>query len=487
MQLGLRHHAMALAIAGVVEWGLQVALPVLLVRLLTGEEFGDYRLVWLIAATGQAVFSFFMPQSLFYLLPRADIPKQRLIIGNTATFLFIAGLIAGGLLLFTMPYLAPAVQGLQRYSLAAPIFLSLWIAASLLDTLPTADGRAELQAIVVIGLAVGRALLLGLVALVTRDVAAIVWAMCLFALVKMVLPQLYVYRIKGLAGLGTDRTLVTEQIKYAFPFAVANGLFLLKLQADQWVVASTFPPAVFALISIAAVILSISTLIRSPVNNALLPKFNALLRDGDLTQARALLAKGYAGVALVLVPVLGLVFVSAKELVELVYTREYLGAAPIMQIYLAGQLTGVFAAGHLLASVNLGKQSAIVGGAALVLSVVLSTLGVRAFGVNGAAAGSVISLFVTEIWALIVVANILGTTPFTVINWSFSGRVLVVVIAAVSAVLVTKEVFLGGTYLLLRLVEEVFLYLVLVALGMVAMGVHRDAFAIARNMLSRGV
>ena len=36
---------------------------------------------------------------------------------------------------------------------------------------------------------------------------------------------------------------------------IANGFFLLKLQADQWVVASSFPPAVFALISIAAVVL----------------------------------------------------------------------------------------------------------------------------------------------------------------------------------------------------------------------------------------
>jgi O-antigen/teichoic acid export membrane protein len=476
---------MMLAIAGVVEWGLQILLPVFLVRVLTGDEFGDYRLVWLIAMTGQAVFTFFMPQSLFYLLPRADVSEQRRIIGNTTIFLIFAGVVAGGLLVLAMPYLSPAVQGLQRYSMAAPIFLSLWIAASLCDTLPTADGRAELQAIATVVLAVVRALLLGLVAIVTRDISTILWAMCFFVLIKLGVTQLYVYWVKGFRSLSADTVLLNAQISYAFPFAIANGFFLLKLQADQWVVASSFPPAVFALISIATVALSISTIIRNPVNNALLPKFNLLFRDGDMVQARVLLAKSYAGVAFVLVPTLGLFFVAATEIVELVYTSLYFGAAPIMQIYLAGQVTGVFAAGHLLASVNLGKQSAIASSAALALSVVLSVLGVKLFGVNGAAAGSVVSLFVTEIWALVVVARTLGTSPFKIIHWDFSGKVVAVVLVAVAVVLLAKEMRLGSMNTVVRLVAESFLYMVSVIVGMVMIGIHRHGLSIARDLLRR--
>lgn len=476
---------MMLAVAGVVEWVLQILLPVLLVRLLSADEFGDYRLVWLIAATGQAVFSFFIPQSLFYLLPRADAREQRLIVGNTTVFLLAAGLAAGCLLIVAMPYLSPTVQGLQRYSMAAPAFLSLWIAASLVDTLPTADGRAELQAAAVIGLAVIRALLLGLVAVVTRDISAILWSMCILALFKAALPQFYLNRVKGFSGLRTDMRLAVAQVRYALPFAVANGLFLLKLQADQWVVASAFPPAVFALISIAAVMLSISTLIRNPVNNALLPKFNAFLRDGDLERAKALLAKSYAGVSLLLVPVLGLFFVTARDLVEIVYTKRYLGAAPIMQIYLAGQVTGVFAAGHLLASVNLGMQTALVSGVALVFSIVLSVIGVSAFGVNGAALGSVISLVITETWALVMVAKALGTTPFKIVDWGFSGRVVVVVCAATAVVLVARAALSGESNAFVRLFQDSGLYMVLLVLGIAGMGIHRKVISIAMGLIHR--
>jgi O-antigen/teichoic acid export membrane protein len=309
-RLGLRHHATSLSIAGAVEYGLQMLLPVLLVRVLTRDQFGDYRLVWLVAATGQAVFSFFMPQSLYYLLPRANGREQRLVIGNTTVFLMIAGVTAGAVLIAFKPYLPPSLQGLWDYSLAGPLFVALWIAASAFDTLPTADGHAEWQARGMIFLAATRVVMIAVAGAMTRDVGMILWAMCLFAGIKTALTHLYALWVKGFRGLGTDSALARRQIAYAYPFALATGQFLLKTQADQWVVASLHSPALFSLISIGAVVLPISTFIRNPINNALLPRVNELLRDGNSQPASDLLAKGYKGVAILLVPVLGLIFVA---------------------------------------------------------------------------------------------------------------------------------------------------------------------------------
>jgi hypothetical protein len=49
---------------------LQLGVPVILVRYLTKEEFGDYRLMWLVAQTGLILFPLFLPQSLLW--PRVD-------------------------------------------------------------------------------------------------------------------------------------------------------------------------------------------------------------------------------------------------------------------------------------------------------------------------------------------------------------------------------------------------------------------------------
>lgn len=483
LRLGIRHHAMALAIAGVVELGFQALLPVLLVRVLTRDAFGDYRLVWLIAVSGQAIFNFFMPQSLFYFLPRATPSEKRLLIGNTSLFLLVAGIVAGVLFAIAMPYFSPAIQGLSNYSMAVPIFLSLWIASSIFDTLAIADGRAEWQAVAVVALAVGRALLLALAAVSTRDVSVVIWFMCLFALIRVIVPQIYALRASDRRSMGVDTGLLGTQIRYSFPFAIATGLFYLRLQADQWVVASSFAPATFALVSIATIILMFSTLIRDPINNALRPKFNALLGNGDLEQARVLLTKGYMGVALALVPVLGMVFVAAHELVELVYTRTYLDAAPIMQVYLVGQIAGVFAAGHLLSAVNLGRQTAIANVLCFLLSITLSIVGVRIFGVIGAPAGSAISILIMETWSLFAVARSLDTTPSKIVNWPFSVKVLATVIVAVAVALIVRAEWLVDMQPFARLLAETAVYTVVAGIGMVVLGVHTHGLTVLRSLL----
>ena len=52
MRSGIRRKAGFLAAAGLLDYALQLAVPVILVRHLTTQEFGDYRLVWLLVETG---------------------------------------------------------------------------------------------------------------------------------------------------------------------------------------------------------------------------------------------------------------------------------------------------------------------------------------------------------------------------------------------------------------------------------------------------
>ena len=84
-----------LGAAGVIEYGLQLLLPVILVRSLTAEAFGDYRLVWLLATTALAIFPLFIPGSLFHFLPRASPGSRAALMGNSLIFVVGAGAVAG--------------------------------------------------------------------------------------------------------------------------------------------------------------------------------------------------------------------------------------------------------------------------------------------------------------------------------------------------------------------------------------------------------
>jgi hypothetical protein len=133
----------------------------------------------------------------------------------------------------------------------------------------------------------------------------------------------------------------------------------------------------------------------------------------------------------------------------------------------------------------LRAQSAIVSAAALGLSVALSLFGVREFGVIGAAAGSVVTLFITEVWSLFVVARALGCSPFKIIGWQVSARVVTVVLIAVGTARVIRASWIGRLDIFERLFAETFLYAVVVVTGLAVMGIHREVRLMLSGALRR--
>jgi O-antigen/teichoic acid export membrane protein len=420
MQLegSLRRSTMLLALAGGIEYGLQLLVPMILVRRLDETAFGQYRLLWLMAATAFAIAPAFMPQSLFYYLARAKPGQKRLFIGNVLVYLIAAGCVVGAVTSGWNPWLQEAARNLffATHGLSA-LFLALSIVSAILDVLPTADGRAPWQANATIALALLRALLLTIAALTMAGIEGIALAMLMVAVARLALVGWYI-RMHADGKLNWQIRVLKQQLAYALPFAVGNALFLLRTQADQWVVISMLPPAMYATFSIASVVLPIATLIRQPVYNAMMPQLNSAQARGDATEAARLIAKSNGATAMLLVPVVGAMFATAPELVDLVYTSRYRQSAPIMQVYLIGMMMNAFAVGHVLPALNKGRFAAINSACCLAVSVVLSIVGVMYWGLIGAAFGSVLTLAVSELWSLTVVARTLGRGVAQMLDWS---------------------------------------------------------------------
>lgn len=447
----LRGRALTLAFAGGIEYGLQLVVPIILVRHLDPTVFGQYRFLWLMAGTVLAIAPGFMPQALFYFLPRAAAEQRRVLIGNVLVYLALAAILVGVVTIGWNPFL-PAMAGnlfFQSHSIST-IFLSLWVAASLLDVLPTAEGRARWQSGAIIGLAIFRTLVLAAAAIVASDIFWMVSAMLTVALVK--LAALACYLFSRHERLSWQFIGIQRQLSYCLPFAIGNTLFLLRVGADQWVVASMLAPAQYAIYSIAAVLLPIASLIRQPVNNALMPNLNSAHARGDFREIRRLIAKTNGASALLLLPISGLLFVVLSELVCIVYTGRYSDAVPIMQVYLIGMMIAAFAVGHVLPSLEKGRFAAINSACCLPLSILLSIGGVQRFGMIGAAVGSVFTLAISELWSVHAVSRALGVGMRKLHAWRALGPVIFSTFSAMAGVTMLREFVIGTvpTMLLLK-------------------------------------
>ena len=479
MRSRIRRRAGFLAAAGLLEYALQFCVPVILVRHLTTQEFGDYRLVWLVAETGLILFPLFLPQSLFYFLPRAAPGTRPKLVGNTFASLFALGALAALLSLGLMPVSPGSIAALERYSPLVQIFVGTWILASILDALPTADEKAEWGACATIALAIVRTAALAGAAVVSGDVGWLLVVMCGLAMLKVGIAVFYALLVARERGLGFDGQLARMQLMYSLPFAIANGFLALRAQAGQWVVAANFPSSAFALISIASMVNLLGSLTRQPLGNALLPNISSMVGEGNFEGARKLISKAYLLLACMLLPAFGWMIATADELVELIYTREYLGAAPLMRIYSVGQIATVFGSGWLLSAFGLGRLAATIGATSLLLSIVLSILGLQLFGLAGAVAGTVAGLVLWEWWGLIKIAKTLETSIAKLIPMEQTGKIALVVAAGVLvAQVVSSEL---DTSVFLRLVAKSSAFTTTMLLGFVLTKVHHSVISLVRG------
>lgn len=420
----LNQRVLSLSVAQGVDYGVQLLLPVVLVRCLDSGEFGQYRLLWLVVGTILAFANCSMPTSLLYFLPRSDRATQRLYVNQTLIFLAATGLVASIFVGLWNAWMPETTRGLNAHAGLVAAFVLLWVVASMLDLLPTADERVGWQARATIGLATLRGAALSATAILTGDLGSVLVALVAFVVFKLGVLITYVARHHGLAGPVLRWSAFRDQVKYAAPFGVSGALYMFRVQGDQWIAATLFSLGMFASFSIAAVLEPFLNVVRHAASLAFLPSMSGLHKRGDLRGALALNSRANVMVAAVVFPVLAFVFAFAEDLITVVYTAAYVDAAPVMRVYIVGLAALVVELATVTFVLRQGAFMLGLNFVTLVCSVALSWYAARRFGLAGAALGSVTAACVDRIVILCRVSRIAETPIRRLQNWRALGLLL---------------------------------------------------------------
>ena len=429
----LWRRALSLGVANAFDYGLQFLLPMVLVRCLEPAAFGQYRLLWLAVGTVAALATLAMPPSLYYFLPRSDSATKRLYINQTLLFLVLSGLIAAWLVSAWNPWLPLKMRGLAEHEAVVPVFVLLWVVASLLDMLPMIEERVMWQAKATVGLAALRAVALSLTAVLTQELEPVLLALLAFVVFKLALLLGYVAIYHGLRRPIVRWGAFVDQVKYAAPFGASGALYELRWQADQWVAAALFPLGRFASFSIAAILGPLLNLFRQSVNNAFMPSMSRLQAAGDLPGMIELNSRANVMVGSFIYPLLAFAFVFAEDIVTIVYTAAYVDAAPVMRVYTIGFLASVVELATVMLLLRQGGFMMRLNLLVLPLCVALSWYAAYRFGFAGAAAGSVTAIYIDRIATLRRIALRSGVAFRQLQDWRSLGRLMLS--AALAAIL----------------------------------------------------
>jgi O-antigen/teichoic acid export membrane protein len=377
-------------------------------------------------------------RGLNYFLPRCDAPRRRLYVHQTMLFLAGSGLVFAALTGPWNPFLPQAVAPLAKYGALVPVFVGLWVAASLLDQLPTIDERVHWQAYATVGTSLLRVALVAAAAWASGSLALIIVLLIAVVLVKIALVAEYVRRHHGLGRPWFERRAFAEQVRYTAPFGLAGALYGLRAQADQWVAAALFSLHSFAAFSLAAVLNPIVVVFRRSMVEAFLPNMSRLEAAGDVAGMMRLNSRGNVLVGTLLYPVLAFVFAFAEELVTVVYTSAYVEAAPVMRVYLVAMIVLVLEVSSVLLLLRQAKVALGVNAVALAVSASVSWAAASSIGLAGAAAGSVVAILVDRTLMLRSISARVGIPVASLQDWR--GLAVALGYAVASAALIRVAV-----------------------------------------------
>ncbi|MEO8007840.1 MAG: hypothetical protein ABI728_04895, partial [Betaproteobacteria bacterium] len=447
--------------------------------------FGQYRLLWLAVGTVLALATLAMPPSLYYFLPRSDRATKRLYINQTLVFLVISGLIAAWMVSAWNPWLPLNLRGLAAHEAVVPVFVLLWVVASLLDMLPMTEERVTWQAKATVGLAALRAVTLSLAAILTRELEPVMMALLAFVVIKLVLLLSYVAFYHGLRRPIMRWGLFADQVKYAAPFGASGALYELRAQSDLWVAAALVPLGRFAAFSVAAIMAPLLNLFRQSVNNAFLPSMSRLQAAGDLPGMIELNSRANVMVGSFIYPLLAFAFAFAEEIVTVVYTAAYIDAVPVMRVYTIGFLASVVELATIMLLLRQGGFVMRLNLLVLPLSIVLSWYATYRIGFAGAAAGSVTVIYIDRIVTLRHIALHSGVVFRRLQDWPSLGRLMLSAALAASLAWCIVVLYFWANGPLVRLVVGAAVLAPAYATMAVLLGVGRSWLVAAREFRRR--
>jgi O-antigen/teichoic acid export membrane protein len=414
-------------------------IPVILVRIFDQAEFGTYKQIFLIYSTLYLVAQFGMAESLYYFLPMEPTKGGRYV-ANSVIVLTLAGVVLLGVMQAKAPEIARwlANDELIAYIPYVGTYLLLMMISAVLEIVMTARKRFVLTATTFALTEICRGAAFMIPALLTRELRWVIIGAIAYAAFRLLGSLLYFVR-EFHGDVLPDGNVLKKQLAYALPFGLAEMLAFFGSQYHQYAVSHYFNAATFAIYSIGCLNIPIVELVHSPVGNVMMVRMGEELREGRKSAILEIWNDTTRKLALVFFPMMGILIVTARELIVFLFTKNYLASVPVFVIWSTTVLLPVVQTDGVLRVFAQTRFLVYMHGVKLLLTVALISWFITRFGVSGAALITVVVSFVAKslsLWRFKSVAEI----PFRrLLPWSSLGLNTFVAITAAAVAMLIKE------------------------------------------------
>lgn len=432
MKNSLSYQTFLLAFAKSLDVFTLTVLGMILSRVLSMEDYGTYRQVWLLYFSFIPLFTLGITTSINFFVPRFEPERQKTFIFQSYISLFILGLLFAiflyfGAVFFGAKFNNPALAQVIKIFALVPL---LTMPTSYYHNLYICLKKAVIAAGILTCATLARFSVICLTIYVAPSLENIFKMLLVYYVLEFISLSFLIFRPFFSVPLKLGHQNLLEQMRFTVPIGLSSLVGTFNKQIDKLVISGYFSAREFAIYANGATELPIARVLNAAVMSVLMPELVVLYRKGKLKQLLELWHRSICKVSLIILPIMVFLFIFSRECLLLLYSQKYLESNGIFQIYLLTLPPRVTTFGSVLLAAGLSNVIMIYSVYTVFISVTLNILLIWLFGVWGAALATVLGIYFMVFIQLRKICDVLQCTYKQVYPWSLTLKIFLVSVAA---------------------------------------------------------
>lgn len=421
-----------------------LAASVILTRLLSRAEYGNYEQVWLVYNSFLPLVGYGLSSSIYFFSARED---KRSVYSAAAVWVTVVGILAGIILAILAPVVAHwfKADALTEYIRIFAVYAVVSSPSLLFESVFVTEKRVGL---LLAGNVLVSALFAGGVlvsALVFRSLTVVFISITLVGVVKSL--YLFVFLIKRKKLASEKFSLVMKaQLFYALPIFISSIAGTISKQIDRYLVTFFFSPEQFAIYAIGSKEIPMIAVITGSASAVLFPVFSEFGTHETREKFIEIWRNSVSKTGLFLLPMMVFLLFAAKDFMHFFFGEKYIVSSGVFRIFLL--LLPLRLAFYSPALLSLGKQKLYMYTTfvELLLSAGASYLLMRIYGLEGAAVGKVLVGYVEVFFLGAVLIILLKTNLGEFLPWLKIVKILLISVLGIMPLFLVQN-YLQNVYL----------------------------------------
>ncbi|MBC98394.1 MAG: hypothetical protein CME63_11630 [Halobacteriovoraceae bacterium] len=384
-------------VAGIISSFINLFLPTLLVRMLTPEDIGIYKIYFLyihsftfLSLAGAPLYS------VFYYIGKKEGKEYIDHAWKMATLLSLVALAIGILFSSTI---SERINLTQQQTLLLLFSGALIPPSSFYGEYLVAKGKTLSGPLFHSAFEVFKGVGIILAAYLTRDINTTFIVFGITFLIKFLLSLILGLKDR-LITLKIDIHKMKEIFIYCAPMSSAGllGFFLEKI--DMLTLSSYLSPTDFAFYSMGCLVVPPLFILEMSVTKVLMPKLSKLWHESKLREMGLSLKKAQEDIAFLMIPAVCGLIIYSRPIIELLFTDQYLESIPYLRIFALSYLTYIIPHDTIARATGKTKWILKVYLVITPLSLIAVTYSAKFHGALSALTLTVIFRFIPKFWGL---------------------------------------------------------------------------------------